>query len=216
MGDAGLENGIRRRRFEPLEKARHFRVQPRRLRGLIVDELTSDRSRHDLHGVALGRAPRPDSDAAHATAPRGEKRRVPPEQPLRGQRLSKVLRSVEHHFNDAFDVAIRFDQPADIHAQAAGDRRTHLLPIQHLTLDLAGLQHVLCQGSQDGFFTQRKAQRLHVTDQPSLAMAHGSQRFNETLVAPAQARPTTLFVNVRHNHRILRGESGPHSPQMQG
>ena len=47
-------------------------------------------------------------------------------------------------------------------------------------------------------------------------MAHGGQRFNEALVTPAQTRPTVLFVNVCHNHRISRGENDPHSPQMQG
>jgi len=85
MGDAGLENGIGRRRFEPLEKARHFRVQPRGLRGFIVDVLTSTmKPRYHLHGIALARSPCSDRDAAHAAAPRKEKRRVPAEQPVCG------------------------------------------------------------------------------------------------------------------------------------
>ncbi|MNV60822.1 hypothetical protein D3C71_1532990 [compost metagenome] len=103
-----------------------------------MDVLTPDRPRHDLHGVALAHAPSADGDAAHAAAAGREERCVPGEQPVCGQRDSKVLRGVEHHFDDALDVAIRFDQPDNIHAQAAGDGGTHLLSIQHLALNLAG------------------------------------------------------------------------------
>ncbi|WP_247321009.1 hypothetical protein [Bradyrhizobium sp. 141] len=56
-----------------------------------------------------------------------------------------LLRRVEHHLDDALDVAIRRNQPADIHAEPPGDRRTHLIATKDSTFDLAGLQHVLSQ-----------------------------------------------------------------------
>lgn len=50
---------------------------------------------------------------------------------------------VEHHFNHAFDVTIDCGQCADVHAQAAGDGRTHGCDTELFALDLTGLDHVL-------------------------------------------------------------------------
>lgn len=46
-------------------------------------------------------------------------------------------------YNDAFDVAIRWHHSANVDSKATRDGRAHLIPVQNLTLDLAGLGHVL-------------------------------------------------------------------------
>ena len=45
-----------------------------------------------------------------------QERRVPGKEPVPGEWLSIVARGVQHHFDDALDIAVRRDQPADIHA----------------------------------------------------------------------------------------------------
>lgn len=76
---------------------------------------------------------------------------MPAEQAVGGERLGIVLGGVEHHFDDALDVAIRRYQADDIHAQAAGDGGADLIAVEDFSLDLAGLQHILGQGAEDCF-----------------------------------------------------------------
>ena len=89
---------------------------------------------------------------------------MPAKQPLGRQRLGIVLRGVQHHFDDAFDVAIGFDQTADIHAQAAGNGGANLLPVEQFALDLARFENIFGQGMENGFLTQRETKRLHAAD----------------------------------------------------
>src|SRR3546814_3785328 len=96
-----------------------------------------------------------------------------------GQRLGIVLRGVQHHFHDALDVAICFDQTADVHAETAGDGGAHLLPVQYLAFNLAGFDNVLGECLKHGFRAQREAKRLHVTNQTPLPVAHGGKRSEE-------------------------------------
>lgn len=86
---------------------------------------------------------------------------MPAEQALIGQRRGEVLRGIEHHLDHTFDVAVGGLHPTGVKAKAAGNGRAHLVRIELLTLNLAGLQHVQRQGLQLGLFLQGKAQPLH-------------------------------------------------------
>ena len=52
----------------------------------------------------------------------------------------EFLGRVEHHLDDALDIAVSGRQRADIHPQPAGDRRAHLVAVELLAFDLAGLE----------------------------------------------------------------------------
>jgi len=67
-------------------------------------------------------------------------------------------------YRDTFDVAVRCFEATDIHPEAAGDRRTHLVDVQLLALDFAAFHHVLSECFQDGFLLKLEAQRFHVTN----------------------------------------------------
>ena len=86
-----------------------------------------------------------------------------------------VLRGVEHHLDDALDIAIGGRQGADVHAEAARDRGADLLAIEHFAFDLARLEDVLGQRREHGLGAQRKAERFHAPDQPPLVVADGGQ-----------------------------------------
>ena len=96
---------------------------------------------------------------------------MPGEQPLGRERLLVVARGVEHHLDDALDMAVGGLQPADVHAETAGDRGADLLGVQLLAFDLAGLEHVRGQGLQDGLLLEMEAKGLHVADQAALLVA---------------------------------------------
>jgi len=57
---------------------------------------------------------------------------VPREEPLVSERLLVVARGVEHHLNDAFDVAVHRDEAGDIDPQTPRDRRADLIRIEAL------------------------------------------------------------------------------------
>jgi hypothetical protein len=97
---------------------------------------------------------------------------MPAEQSFGGQWLVVVARGIEHHLDDAFDVAVCGLQRADIHAEPPGDGRAHLPGVEILPLDLAALQYIGGESLQDGFLTEVKSQRFHVPDQAALPVTH--------------------------------------------
>src|SRR3546814_17259730 len=101
-----------------------------------------------------------------------------------GQRLCIVLRGVEHHLHDAFDVAVGFDQAAEVHAETAGDGGAHQLPVEHPALDLAGFDNVLGLGLTPGLLTQREADRFHSTDTPALPVTPRCERLGALQLHP--------------------------------
>ena len=62
---------------------------------------------------------------------------MPAEEPLFRQRLRVALRRIKHHLDYALDIAVRRREPADIHAEAAGKRRSHLLAVENLAFNFA-------------------------------------------------------------------------------
>src|SRR5262252_10737881 len=107
-----------------------------------MNALLADRAGDDIHRAGAVVAPSPCPDLGHAAVPSGKQGRMPRKKPFGGEWLVIVARGVEHHFNDALDVAICGLKCADIHAKAAGNRGPDLFSVQLLSLDLAALEHV--------------------------------------------------------------------------
>src|SRR5258708_24691370 len=97
--------------------------------------------------------------------------------------------SVEHHFDDALDVAVGSLKSADIHAEAAGNRRPDLFSVQLFPLDFATLEHVSGQGLQYGFLAEVETKSFHVADQPALPVADGRQGLGELVPLRDTAGP---------------------------
>ena len=130
---------------------------------------------------------------------------MPPEEPLRRQRLVVVLRRVQHHLHDAFDVTVRRLQPADVDPEPARDRRAHLVGVQLLAFDLAALQHVFGERAENGLLPDPEAERLHLADQAPLQVPGCSQRCRQTPVVPTELRPVRKLMNIgSHSPHVLR------------
>lgn len=71
-----------------------------------MDSFLAERAGNDLHRTGTVVTPGPDPDFAHAAAPGGKQRRVPRKEPFGGEWLVIVAGGVEHHFDDAIDVAV--------------------------------------------------------------------------------------------------------------
>src|SRR5262245_28898713 len=99
---------------------------------------------------------------------------MPSEEALGSQRQVVVLRRVEHHLHDTFDVTIRRFQGAYIHPELSSDRRTNLAGVEFLAFDLAALQHVFGERAEDGLLPDLEAESLHVADEAALKMPGGS------------------------------------------
>ena len=131
---------------------------------------------------------------------------MPAEQPFLGERRRKVLGRVEHHFDDAFDVAIRGGEGPDIHAEAAGDGGSHLILVEQLAFDFAGFQDIFGKGLEDGFSAEVEAERVHPAKQKALAMTDGWEAIGKRVSAPFQTRPAFDLMDVlRHSPHSLRG-----------
>jgi len=79
----------------------------------------------------------------HAAASGGEQRGVPAEQALGGERLGVFFGRIEHHVDDALDAAVSRGEPADIQAKPPRERGAHLMLVEDLALDFAGLHNLL-------------------------------------------------------------------------
>jgi hypothetical protein len=176
MRDAGFEDEIRvGARIEPAEKRRHLCWNSVRRRGFIMHALAPGRPGHHLHGSAFVLAPCADRDLEHSTVARGKQGGMPRVEPLFGKRFIVVLGGVEHHFDDALDVPIGRGQGADIHAESPRNRRTHMLSVEALALDLTRLEHLLREALERGLAPEREAQALHPAQKPPLDVPDGRQ-----------------------------------------
>src|SRR5947209_908854 len=100
-----------------------------------MDLLPSKRPRDDLHRSRVVAAPCADPDLKHAAA-RGRKQgSMPGEQSLGVEGLLVVARGVQHHFNDALDVAVGWLKASNVHAEPARDGGADLFRIQLFALD---------------------------------------------------------------------------------
>ena len=108
--------------FEPFEKRVHLLGKPARSRRFVVDARLSFRSRDNLHWVGGVIPPCANDDLAHVAAPGRKQGGVPSEQPLVREWLVVVLSSIQHHFDDAFDIAVGGGDCACVDPQTARDR----------------------------------------------------------------------------------------------
>ena len=93
---------------EPIEEGSHFAVQSCRGWRDKMNTFLADRPGDHLHGTGTVVAPGPYPDFCQAAAPRREQRCVPGEEPFGCKRSVIVAGSVEHHLDDALDVAVRW------------------------------------------------------------------------------------------------------------
>ena len=121
---------------------------------------------------------------------------MPPEQPIRREGLTVVARCIEHHFDDAFYIAVRRLQARDINPQAAGDGRADLLSVELFTFDFAGLDHVSGERLEYGFLAELKPESFHVPDETPLLATDRGKRFSQTLPIPVVSRPIWELVGI--------------------
>ena len=72
-----------------------------------------------------------------------------------------------------------------------------------LALDLAGLEHVLGQGLEDGFLLHGESQSLHLADQPALLLPDRGQPVTQGIGIPAEIGPVGHFVDIRNSLSAL-------------
>ena len=107
MGQARRHDWINRRgRVEPLQEDSHLTWNPLGRRCLVMHLLPADRPGHHLHGIGLNVTPAADRDLGHPAAARGKKGRVPGKEPLLGQGIGIIARSVEHHLHHPLDIPV--------------------------------------------------------------------------------------------------------------
>ncbi len=140
---------------------------------------------------------------------------MPVEQALPGQRPVEIPRCVDHHLDDALDVAADRHIAADLDPELARDRGANLFGIECLSLDGRGRYHLCRQGLEARLAPELKAKALHAAEQPALAMAYVGQAGRQLFGIPGKVRPVGLFVDPGHIHLIICGESTTYSPQGQ-
>ena len=160
--------------------------------------LAAYRARDNLHRTCAVIAPRSDDDLAHAAASGRKQRRVPREKPLFGQGLQVAARRVEHHFDNALDIAIGGNQPADVHAEPPGDRRADLIGRELLSLDLARSDDVLGQRAKVRLAAQLEPEPLHLSEQAAVFAGHLGEQLPEHPVVPVHGRPPRVFPDIGH------------------
>ena len=62
---------------------------------------------------------------------------MPAEQALVDQLRIIALRGIEHHFDDALNIAVAGGKPPGVHAEPARERGSHFVLIEDLALDFA-------------------------------------------------------------------------------
>src|ERR1700722_4920292 len=109
---------------------------------------------------------------------------MPSEEPFVGEGPVVMACGVEHHFDDAFDVAVCGLEGSDIHAEPPGDRGPDLGGVEFLSLDFTALENILCQSLKDALLGGVKSEGLHMADQPALLVSDGGERLGEPFPIP--------------------------------
>src|ERR1700722_8977657 len=103
-------------------------------------------ARDYLHRPRSIVTPCADNDLSHATASGRKQGRMPAEQPFSGELISEFLGGVEHHLNNAFDMAVSRRQGRGFHSEPARNRGADFSLVENFTFDLAGFEPVLGGG----------------------------------------------------------------------
>jgi len=121
---------------------------------------------------------------------------VPLEEALRGEWFVEPLRGVEHHVDDAVDRAILARSTANVDPQTTRHRRSHLILIEVLALDLARLQHLLSEREELGVLLARETQALHPPEEPPLPVPQVRQQVRHPPHVPLEVRPVRRNIDV--------------------
>jgi len=78
---------------------------------------------------------------------------LPGKQPVFCERLRIITRCIQHHLDNAFDIAVGGHQSANIHSESPGNGKTNLIPVQLFTLDFTRFNHVFREGAEMGLRT---------------------------------------------------------------
>ena len=95
-------------------------------------------------------------------------------------------------------------QSADVHSESSRDRRTNLVDVQFLALDLAAFENIFGQGLQHCFLLQLEAEALHAANQPALPVTHVCQRFAQGQPIPMEVGPVCQLVDVMDSPHVMR------------
>ena len=119
-----------------------------------------------------------------------------------GKGPGEALCCVHHHLDDALYVAVDVPEAADVHTEAAGDRRAYLLPVESLPFDFAALEYVLCKGFERGFLSEIETKGLHAANETALSIPDVSQRPGQAALVPMEIGPVGMLVDVYSPHHL--------------
>lgn len=138
--------------------------------------------------------PPADRNLLESAAPGREWCRVPSEQTLGRQRLRAARSCVEHHLDDALDIAVSRCHSAAVHAEPPRDPLPDILAIEFFTLNFSGAKYIR-QGGELGLAPQIEAERLRSPEQMALFAGHSCKRGREATARfpPIVPTPVTFF-----------------------
>src|SRR6478735_10387386 len=156
MRNRVLQHEIERRAgIEPVEKGKHFGIKAVGWGSLEMHLLPHVGVGNNLHWPG---SPGSSRDLREAASASWEERGMPTEEPLISQGLIVVEHGVEHHLDNAIDLAVCRSTFAYIDAEPPGDGGSHFYLIEMLAFDRAGFEHVLGEGEKRGLFRQSKSE----------------------------------------------------------
>jgi len=128
---------------------------------------------------------------------------MPNEGPFLRQRIGEMLLSIQHNFNDAFNVANSGNRARDGYTQPTRNRRAHLIGIQNLALNLAGFQNVLRQRRQHSFVLAYETQPFHAGQSAAPDDVGHARAPAPVFRDPRKSGPIATLVDVRHSPHVL-------------
>lgn len=121
---------------------------------------------------------------------------MPAEEPVGAKRCGEALRGVQHHLDHALDIAVSGLGAARIQAEPPRNRRAHLIGIEVLALDLAGLEDIQRQRLKLSLFLEIEPQPFHPAQQPTLPVPDLGQRHGQSFPVPVEPRPVRQLVDI--------------------
>jgi hypothetical protein len=129
---------------------------------------------------------------------------MPPEETFGGEWVAEVARGVEHHFDDAFDVAVRGGEGPDVDPEAPGDGRADLAGVELFTLYLTALEDIGRECLENSLLLEVEAEPFHAPKETALAVAGGGEGFGERGGVPMEPGPIGALMNVLIPHPLRR------------
>jgi hypothetical protein len=146
-----------------------------------------------LHRSQRVVTPGADTDPGQSAVAGREQCGMPAEQALGRQLTGVLLRGIEDHVDDAFDIPVGGSQSTDVHPQPAGERRANRIGVECFPLDLARLEYVLGPYLEAGLLAQPDAEILQAPEQAALRLMHPGQRLRQPLMVETPVRPIVLL-----------------------